>query len=151
MVKEIMEYGRWAPSGLNNQPWKVNIVSHPTIKRMLSEFTEYGAVIGGAFLSIVVFYDVERGYDKTKDLLAIGAFMQNILLGVNAMNKFGEKIGAVWLGEILNKKEEVNELFKLDLEKFELMGVIAVGYLDEQQKDDKERERRAVDDFSEWY
>ena len=41
IIRELLECGRWAPSGLNNQPWKVNLVAHPTLKRMLSEQTKY--------------------------------------------------------------------------------------------------------------
>ena len=41
MILEILECGRWAPSGKNSQPWQVCIVIHPTVKRMLSELTKY--------------------------------------------------------------------------------------------------------------
>ena len=152
-IRKVIEFGRWAPSGLNNQPWVVKIVSHSTIKRMLAELTKYGGIIESAYVNLVVFYDIERGYDRTKDLQGIGAFMENILLGITALQQSGEDIGGVWLGEILNKKEQVNEIFKLEPKKFELMGVIAMGYLDEkmERKDAKKRERRPIDDFIDWY
>jgi len=147
-IKEILECGRWAPSGLNNQPWKVCIVTHPTVKRMLSECTKYGGIINNAFTNLVIFLDNEKGYNRVKDIEACGAFMQNILLGAHAMN-----LGAVWLGEILNQKEEVNKIFKMNTEEFELMGVIAIGVIDEEkeQKDKKERTRRPIDDFVDWF
>jgi len=80
-----------------------------------------------------------------KDLQAIAAFMQNILLAVHATSK----LGAVWLGEILNKKEKVNNIFKLTMSKYELMGVIAVGEKDEsvEKASELERERRSLDEF----
>ncbi|MHA1293784.1 MAG: nitroreductase family protein [Promethearchaeota archaeon] len=149
IIREIIECGRWAPSGLNNQPWKVCVVSHPTIKRMLAELTKYGGIIESAFVNLIVFYDIDRGYDRTKDIQACGAFMENLLLGVHAF----PNIGAVWIGEILNQKAKVNEIFKLRVEKFELMGVIAIGIIDEIQenKSKKARERRPLDDFISWY
>jgi hypothetical protein len=75
--------------------------------------------------------------------------MQNILLGVHAQ----PDLGAVWIGNILEKKEEVNKLFKLSDDDFELMGVIAVGEIDPAGGKLIEgiRERRALDDFVEWY
>jgi nitroreductase len=149
IILNILECARWAPSGRNSQPWRVCIVTHPTVKRMLSELTKHGGIIEDAFVDLVVFLDLERAYDRVKDIQAIGAFMQNILLGVHAH----EDLGAAWIGEILNKKEEVNEIFKFPTDKFELMGIIAIGYIDEPRAkvQQKERKRRLLDEFIEWY
>ena len=35
-INEILEAGRWAPSGLNNQPWKFKVITNPKIKEELS-------------------------------------------------------------------------------------------------------------------
>ena len=149
IINHILEAARWAPSGKNSQPWKVCIVIHPTLKRMLSELTKYGGIIEEAYVNFVVFLDLERGYDRTKDLQAIGAFIQNILLAVHAQ----EDLGGVWIGEIINRKEEVNEIFKFPVDKFELMGVVAVGIIDEarEKSREKSRERRSLDEFTDWY
>lgn len=148
-ILDWLDCGRWAPSGSNSQPWRVCVVIHPTVKRMLSELSKYGGIIEEAYVSLVVFLDLERGYDRTKDIQAIGAFMQNILLGVHAQ----EDIGAVWIGEIIAKNKEVAEIFKFSSEKFELMGVIAIGYIDDarEKASKKQRERRMVDEFVDWY
>jgi nitroreductase len=148
-ILDWLECGRWAPSGRNSQPWHVCVVIHPTVKRMISELTKYGGIIEEAYASLVVFLDLEKGYDRTKDIQAIGAFMQNILLAIHAQ----EDIGAVWIGEILNKKKEVNEIFKFPLDKFELMGIIALGYIDDARvkAGKKQRERRTVEEFIDWY
>lgn len=148
-INTIIEAGRWAPSGKNSQPWKVCIVIHPTLKRMLADLTKYGGIIEEAYVNFVVFLDLDRGYDRTKDLQAIGAFMQNILLAVHAL----VDLGAVWIGDIINKKEEVNEIFKFPIDKFELMGVIAIGVVDEarEKAHEKSRERRSLDEFTDWY
>lgn len=147
-ILEILECGRWAPSGNNTQPWKVCIVEHPTIKRLLAEKSKYGGIIESAYVNFCIFLDIERGYDRTKDVQAIGAFIQNILLAVHTKG-----LGAVWIGEVLDNKEEVAEIFKFEKEKFELMGVIAIGVIDVamEQKARKERERRILDDFIDWY
>ena len=147
-IDKILECASWAPSGLNNQPWKVNVVSHPTLKRMLAENTKYGEIIEGAYYTLVIFLDQKKCYNRVKDIQSIGAFMENILLGAHALN-----LGAVWLGEILNKKENINEMFKLNNEDFELMGVIAIGMKDmvKEEKLTEERKRILVDNFTEWY
>ena len=149
VILECIEAGRWAPSGNNSQPWRVCVVIHPTVKRMLSELTKYGGILEDAYVNLVIFLDLARGYDRTKDIQAIGAFVQNILLAVHAQ----ENLGAVWIGEILNRKEEVNQIFKFPVEKFELMGVVAIGMIDDaREKVRKEsRERRSLDEFIEWF
>ena len=148
-ILNILECARWAPSGNNSQPWHICVVIHPTVKRMLSELSKYGGIIEDAYVNLVIFLDLERGYDRVKDIQAIGAFIQNILLGVHAQ----EELGAVWIGEILNRKEEVNEIFKFPTDKFELMGIIAIGVIDEAREKvrEKERKRRQIDEFIDWY
>lgn len=148
IIKEIIECGRWAPSGQNCQPWKICIVIHPTVKRMIAEQSTYGGVIESAYVNFVIFLDIERGYDRVKDIQAIGAFIQNLLLGIHAKG-----FGAAWIGEILNSKEKINEIFKLSPDKFELMCVIAVGVIDEamEEKSKKERKRRSIDEFIDWF
>ena len=93
-IRKIIECGRWAPSGLNNQPWKVCVVIRSTIKNLLAKFTKYGDIINAAYANLVVFLNLEKSYNYIKDIQACGAFMQNILLGTHALN-----LGAVWLGE----------------------------------------------------
>ena len=147
-IEKILEFARWAPSGLNNQPWKVNVILYPTIKRLLADCTKYGEIIEMAPVNLVIFLDLEKSYDRVKDLQGIGAFVQTILLTAHAMG-----LGAVWLGEILNQKEAVNEVFKLDPDQFELMGVIALGKIaqDEKGEEPEERNRRAVSEFAEFF
>ncbi|MBD3197810.1 MAG: nitroreductase family protein, partial [Candidatus Lokiarchaeota archaeon] len=113
-----------------------------------AETTKYGGIIESAYANIVVFLNLEKGYNRVKDIQAMGAFMQNLLLGAHALG-----LGAVWIGEILNHKEEVNKIFKMDPEKFELMGVISLGVIDEnrEEKFSKERERREIDNFTTWF
>lgn len=148
-ILNILESAQWAPSGNNSQPWRVCVVIHPTVKRMLSELSKYGGIIEDAYVNLVIFLDLERGYDRVKDIQSIGAFMENILLGIHAQ----EDIGGVWIGEILNRKEDVNEIFKFPKDKYELMSIIAIGHIDEPREKvrAKERKRRSLDEFVEWY
>ncbi len=121
-IEEILEAGRWAPSGLNNQAWRFIIVRNPDIKVNLSVLTEYGPTIKNAPVLIVVFLDKDRMYHYIKDVQSIGACIQNMLLAIHSMG-----LGAVWLGEILKNKEKVNEVIGVP-ESHELMAVVAVGH-----------------------
>lgn len=146
-ILKILDCARWAPSGLNNQPWKVNVVIHPTIKRLLADCTKYKNIVENAALNIVVFLDIGKSYNRVKDLQGIGAFIQNILLSTHALG-----LGCVWLGEILNNKEKVNAIFKLNPEEFELMGVVALGKIETPKESENiERERRPIESFTEFF
>ncbi|MBY9017633.1 MAG: nitroreductase [Candidatus Lokiarchaeota archaeon] len=147
-IKEILECGRWAPSANNCQPWKVCVVVHPTVKRMLAELSNYGGIIDSAYVDFVIFLDIDKGSERVKDIQALGAFIQNILLAIESKG-----LGAVWIGEILKNKDQVNEIFKLPTEKFELMCVIAMGVIDEPmiEKNEKERNRNPLEDIIDFY
>ncbi|MBD3245672.1 MAG: nitroreductase family protein [Candidatus Omnitrophica bacterium] len=119
-VRRILDAGRWAPSGLNNQPWKF-LVLEKACKDSLAEYTKYGEVIRSSARVILVFLDREESYHYEKDLLAVGACVQNMLLEIHSC-----RLGGCWLGEILNRREAVHA--KLEIPgHLQLEAVIAVG------------------------
>ncbi len=137
-VTQILEAGRWAPSGLNNQPWRFMVVTDRETKDGLARFTKYGRIIKAAPLLIVVCMDQKASYNRDKDLMAIGAFIQNMLLAACELN-----VGTCWLGEILNRKEEVAAYLGLP-DNLELMAVVTVGYLAETGGKGKRRSLEAL-------
>lgn len=122
MVDEILEAGRWAPSGMNNQPWRFAVIRDVSFKERLSSLTAYGAIVRSADVIIAVFFDISSGYDRTKDLQAIGACIENMLLSVH-----DQGLGAVWLGEILKSGSEIKALLGAP-DTYEFMAAIALGY-----------------------
>ncbi|MBW1855238.1 MAG: nitroreductase family protein, partial [Deltaproteobacteria bacterium] len=38
-LNQIIEAGTWAPSGLNNQPWKIAIIKDPHTRNSLAPLT----------------------------------------------------------------------------------------------------------------
>lgn len=122
LIDKIIEAGTWAPSGMNNQPWKFAVIKNKDLKTKISGLTHYSKIILGADALIAVFLDQSESYDRTKDTGAVGACIQNMLLFIHSMG-----LGAVWLGEILKNKEKVLELVEGSKE-LELMAVIALGH-----------------------
>ncbi len=122
LLMDIIEAGTWAPSGLNNQPWRFAIVTNPETKALFEPLTRYGKVIRRCQALIPVFIDKDAMYHEVKDHQAMGACIQNMLLAAHSMG-----LGAVWLGEILKNAARVRELLGLS-ENLELMAVIAMGY-----------------------
>jgi len=54
---EIIDTGRWAPSGLNNQAWRFIIIRDIGTKEKLCVLTHYGAIIKNAPVLIAIFLD----------------------------------------------------------------------------------------------
>ena len=121
-LREIVKAGIWAPSGLNNQPWRFVIVKSPEILEELALQTHYGHIVRAAKALIAVYLNVEAMYDEVKDHQSAGACIQNILLAAEALN-----LGGVWLGQILKNKTAVNKILGLD-ENHDLMAIVALGH-----------------------
>jgi nitroreductase len=134
-VLEIIKSGMWAPSGLNNQPWRFVVIKDALMRDGLAQLTKYTRVLKDAPVAIAVFIDHDAMYNDVKDHQSVGACIQNMLLAAHALN-----LGAVWLGEILKNAVKVRELLDLS-DNLELMAVIAIGH---PQKMDRESRRRDI-------
>jgi nitroreductase len=121
-LHEIVKAGIWAPSGLNNQPWRFVIIQDSGMKEKLAHQTHYGHIVRGANALIAVYLSKNDMYDAVKDHQSAGACIQNMLLAAEALD-----LGAVWLGQILKNKIAVNNILGLS-DDFDLMAVVALGY-----------------------
>jgi nitroreductase len=126
-IELIIEMGTWAPSGLNNQPWKFVVIRDQKIRDEISIQTKYSRIIQGAPVCIAVFLDNSQTYDRVKDIQAVGACIQNMLLTIHDLG-----LGGVWLGEILKNRGPVEEILKVP-ESCELMAVVALGHTEEKK------------------
>lgn len=125
LIEKILEAGRWAPSGQNNQPWRFAIIRERERIKAISQLTRYKRIVLGAQVLIPVFVDTAAIYHREKDIQGIGACLQNMLLEIHSLG-----LGAVWLGEIIKSSDQIKQLLGLSRE-LELMAVIAMGYPDE--------------------
>lgn len=137
-VLEIIRAGSWAPSGLNNQPWRFVIVRGREKRLELAQLTKYRRIIEDAPVSVAVFCDRTAMYNDTKDHQSMGACLQNMLLAAHGLG-----LGAVWLGEILKSAEAVRDLLGLP-EQMELMAVVALGHPRERNQSSSRRELKEL-------
>lgn len=121
-IEEILKAGSWAPSGLNNQPWRFAVVTDLGLKTRFEALTKYREVIQQATCLFPVFIDKTATYNPVKDHQAMGACIQNMLLAAHSLG-----LGAVWLGEILKSADQVRRLLGLP-KTLELMAVVAIGH-----------------------
>lgn len=137
-LHEVIKAGIWAPSGLNNQPWRFAIVKDPAIREKIADQTHYSHIVLNAPALIAVYLDKESMYDEVKDHQAAGACIQNMLLAAEALG-----LGAVWLGQILKNKDEVLRILDLG-NNLDLMAVVALGY---PKRTDQKSSRKKIEDF----
>ena len=132
-INEILEAARWAPSGLNNQPWRFVVIKDDSFKKKISELTHYSSIVAGSNFLIAVFYSQPAGYNRDKDLMSIGACIQNMLLYAHDAG-----IGSVWLGEILKNKDKINTLLEIEGSN-EFAALIAFGFPGEESVSDRKK------------
>jgi nitroreductase len=131
-ITEILECGRWAPSGLNHQPWRVIVVKNLEIKQRLAKCTTYGGIINAAPCVFAIFLDVSKKYSYVKNVQGMGEFFENLLLSIHAMG-----LGGVWLGQIYENKTKVHEVLGVTDSNREFMGAIAFGHPAEEGSSDR--------------
>jgi nitroreductase len=122
-VRAMLEAGRWAPSGLNNQPWRfLALPAGDERVEKLAGCTRYGAIVRAAAVLVAVFLDRGAMYNELKDHQTAGACIQNMLLAAHAQG-----LGAVWLGEIVNQADQVLDVLSMDPVAYSFMALVAVG------------------------
>jgi nitroreductase len=132
LIEDILECGRWAPSGLNHQPWRVIIVSNENAKKSLAKCTDCDDIVKSAPCIFAIYLDQTEEYNYTKNVQGIGAFFQNLLLAIHAKG-----LGGVWLGQIYNQKEQVDIVLGQTNSNWEFMGAIAFGFPAENGESDR--------------
>ncbi len=132
-VEEILDAGRWAPSGKNTQPWRFVVVESAAKRAELAKLVPQRDMVATAPVTVAVLLDRQAGYDELKDAQAIGACAQNILLAAQALG-----LGGCWIGRARDR--EVEALLGAR-EGEELMMLIPIGYPAEEPPP---RERRPL-------
>ena len=120
MIMEIMDAGRYAPSGHNTQPWRVVVVKSPAKKQQLAKLAPQDDMIRSAPVTLAVLLDLTEGYDELKDAQAIGAMIENMLIAVHSLG-----LGACWMGRTCER--QIEKLVGA-AEHEQLMALIPVGY-----------------------
>ena len=137
-LHKIIKAGIWAPSGLNNQPWRFVIITDKDVRTQLAGQTHYSHIVLTAPCLIAVYLDRSAMYDDIKDTQSAGACIQNMLLATEALG-----LGAVWLGQILKNKDAVRRILDID-DSLDLMAILAIGH---PSRRDQQSQRKPLSDF----
>jgi len=140
-VLSVLDAGRWAPSAANNQPWRFIVVSKKETLNSMAELTVDSRILENAAVAIAIFLDknVRVGGDyRTKNVLSMGACVENMLIAAHSLG-----LGAVWLGEILKNKEEINDILEAS-SSFEPVAVVAIGYPIQKERTSQRSELKEI-------
>jgi nitroreductase len=121
VIDKILTAGIWAPSGMDNQPWRFAVIRDETMKGEIAKQSIHTKIINSAPVLIAVFLDHHVTFDVVKDAQSMGACLQNMWLALHSLG-----LGAAWIGEIRKNMENVRKICGAP-EKFELMAVFALG------------------------
>jgi len=126
-ITAILEAGRWAPSGLNNQPWRLLVIPKGDPRHAkLAECTKYAHIVNSSAACICVMLEKAAMYNEMKDHQGVGACIQNMLLAIHALG-----LGAVWIGQIINDQAASLGALGLTEDKYELEAVLTLGHPDQ--------------------
>lgn len=122
-LSAVLEAGRWAPSGKNNQPFRFLVLRRddPRTEKM-AELTVYSHIVRGADTLIGVFLDRRVLYHELKDHQSAGGCIQNMMLAAHSLG-----LGTVWIGQIMNNAPQVLDALELSPEDYEFIAFIAAG------------------------
>ena len=124
-IKMLLEAAISAPSGKNGQPWKFSVVNNSDDINHIAKLSVCYRWMRKAKCFIIVYLDKSCSYHYIKDIQSCGAAIQNILLAAYSM-----KIGSCWVGELMEKGEEIKSLLGINSKELEVMGIVTLGYSD---------------------
>ncbi len=121
-LMEILSAGIAAPSGKNRKPWRFVIVrNRETIKNIARKVT-YSRFIRNVHQMILVYADNDDAYPFEKDLIGIGACIENILLAATAKN-----YGSCVIGELYDKHKDIAQHVNVNTDGLRLICGIVMG------------------------
>ena len=131
LIDSILEAGRWAPSGLNSQPWEFVVVRDPEVRAgmasILQRITFFWKGFGTAPVMIVVAVDPEKDPAHFVEDGAVAA--QNLCLAAQSLGLATSWAGVHGGG---SRKGSVQDALRrlLSLPKaYRVIAVIPVGFL----------------------
>jgi nitroreductase len=121
LLLQILEAGRWAPTGANLQPWHFTVVADPETKRQDGEVARFlfikSSHVGKAPVALVLGFDTRKGKYGRYDVTLAGANMMTMVTHLG--------LGTCWIGAF--DRSKVKEILEIP-ENIEVMGLITLGY-----------------------
>lgn len=121
LLLQILEAGRWAPTGANLQSWHFIVVTDPETRRRIGEVTRFlfikSSHVEKAPVVIVLGFNTQKGKYGRYDVTLAGGNMMTMATNLG--------LGTCWIGAFDESK--VKEILEIP-ENIEVIGLITLGY-----------------------
>ena len=121
-LMEILSAGIMAPSGKNRKPWRFVIVRNREAIKNIARKVTYSRFIRNAPQMILVYAGNDDAYPFEKDLIGIGACIENILLSASEKN-----YGSCVIGELFDKHDDISQYINVNTSALKLICGIVIG------------------------
>lgn len=121
-LMEILSAGIMAPSGKNRRPWRFVIVRNREAIKNIARHVRYSRFIRKVPQMILIYAEDDAAYPFEKDLIGIGACIENILL--TAIEK---DYGSCVIGELFNEQDEISQYIDVNIVGLKLICGIVIG------------------------
>jgi nitroreductase len=124
LLLQILEAGRWAPTGANLQPWHFIVVTDVETRKRIGEVARFFFIksshVEKAPVVLVLGFDTRKGKYGRYDATLAGGNMMTMATSLG--------LGTCWIGAFDEPK--VKEILEIP-DHIEVIGLITLGYSDE--------------------
>lgn len=135
-LEKILEAGRLAPTGRNNQPQRILVLQEKTELEKLKECTPYG---WNAPVMLIVCYDKEVSWKRKFDGKEGGEVDAAIVTTHMMLEIVNLGLGTTWI-ESFNE-EKVREVYSIP-DSYEIVAILPVGYKSDDAKPSDNHDKR---------
>ena len=121
-LMEILYAGIMAPSGKDRRPWRFLIVRNRNVINNIARYVTYSRFIRKAPQMILVYAENNTAYLFEKDLIGIGACIENILLAATE-----KTYGGCIIGELYDKQIKIAQYVNVNTDGLKLICGIVIG------------------------
>ena len=152
LIDEILETGRLAPSGNNNQPSVVYVLDEEMIAKLKeSSKTKETRISLAAFKSkqaFLICYDKTKEVKRPTDKFAFGITDSSIVATYMMLKITELGLGSVWVGYF--NPTSVKEVLGI-FDDYEVAVILPFGHIHKSSKPDLNAERKSIENFKmEW-
>ena len=121
-LMEILSAGIMAPSGKDRKPWRFVIVRNKEAIKNIAQHVIYSRFIRKSPQMILIYAEVSSSYFFEKDLIGIGACIENILLAAT-----GKNYASCVIGELYDKQSVMAQHVNINTDGSKLICGIVMG------------------------
>jgi nitroreductase len=143
LLLQILEAGRWAPTGANLQPWHFIVVTDTETRKRIGDVARFFFIksshVEKAPAVLVLGFDTRKGKYGRYDVTLAGGNMMTMAASLG--------LGTCWIGAFDEPK--VKEILEIP-ENVEVIGLITLGYPDEKAEPPPRVELEKIVHWESW-